>query len=167
MTQLVYTEEELFRSHDYAKEHNVAGHHLHGGFDADGSYVPPRALIRVEGWTTFDHRYVPIGGILADIKANRRVEIESGVKNEGDRIIVRGCLEPRVEGVPVTVEFTDERGQHTYLHALTDPRGCFDLSKHEGARFPPGRYQVQSFVTAGADAAETSSPVRQVEVMSS
>ena len=54
MTQLVYTREELMRSHDYAAPHTVDGHRLHGGFDAAGCYVPPRALIRepaMRAWT--------------------------------------------------------------------------------------------------------------------
>ena len=33
---------------------------------AKDKQVLPRALPRVEGWTWFDHRYLPIGGILAD-----------------------------------------------------------------------------------------------------
>ena len=40
-------------SHDYAKPQVVAGRKLHGGFLADGTYVPPRALFRepaVEAW---------------------------------------------------------------------------------------------------------------------
>ncbi|MDJ0868283.1 MAG: hypothetical protein QNK03_19410 [Myxococcota bacterium] len=54
MTQLVYTPEELLRSHDCARPHEVAGHRLHGGFDAAGRYLPPRALVRgpaIEAWT--------------------------------------------------------------------------------------------------------------------
>lgn len=54
MAQLVYTREELMRSHDYATPHTVDGHRLHGGFDAAGRYVPPRALIRepaIQAWT--------------------------------------------------------------------------------------------------------------------
>ncbi|UCE86420.1 MAG: hypothetical protein JSU66_01375 [Deltaproteobacteria bacterium] len=55
MTQLVYTEEELWRSHDYARPHVVAGQRLHGGFDAQGRYVPPRIRVRgpaIEAWIT-------------------------------------------------------------------------------------------------------------------
>jgi hypothetical protein len=51
--QLVYTQEELCRSHAYAKPHWIAGQRLHGGFDAEGTYIPPRALIRepaIEAW---------------------------------------------------------------------------------------------------------------------
>ena len=46
MVQLCYTQEELCRSHDYARPQVVSGHRLHGGFDADGRYIPPRALVR-------------------------------------------------------------------------------------------------------------------------
>jgi hypothetical protein len=46
MSQLVYSEEELMRSHEYAMPHIEAGHRLHGGFDAAGSYIPPRCLVR-------------------------------------------------------------------------------------------------------------------------
>jgi len=52
--KLVYTREELCRSHDYARPQVIAGHRLHGGFDEDGEYIPPRALVRgpaIEAWT--------------------------------------------------------------------------------------------------------------------
>jgi hypothetical protein len=42
------------RSHDYASSHVIAGNKLHGGFDADGRYIPPRALVRepaIDAWT--------------------------------------------------------------------------------------------------------------------
>ena len=54
MTQLVYSEEELMRSHDYAQPHVEAGHRLHGGFDEAGNYIPPRCLVRspaIAAWT--------------------------------------------------------------------------------------------------------------------
>ncbi|MDX1649603.1 MAG: hypothetical protein R3263_07095 [Myxococcota bacterium] len=54
MTRLVYDEEELLRSHDYAAPQVEAGRRLHGGFLADGRYVPPRLRVRgpaVEAWT--------------------------------------------------------------------------------------------------------------------
>jgi hypothetical protein len=44
--KLVYTREELFRCHDYAGPQIEAGHRIHGGFDADGRYLPPRSLVR-------------------------------------------------------------------------------------------------------------------------
>ncbi len=54
MTQLVYSEAELLRSHDYAAPQVEAGHRLHGGFDASGRYVPPRLAVRgpaIEAWS--------------------------------------------------------------------------------------------------------------------
>lgn len=52
--KLRYTRDELFASHDYATPHVVEGRRMHGGFLADGSYAPPRTLVRqpaVEAWT--------------------------------------------------------------------------------------------------------------------
>jgi hypothetical protein len=54
MTQLVYSERELMQSHDYARPQIEAGHRLHGGFDAQGRYIPPRLRVRgpaIEAWT--------------------------------------------------------------------------------------------------------------------
>ena len=54
MSQLRYTEKELFASHDYAQPQVEAGHRLHGGFDASGRYLSPRLLYRgpaIEAWT--------------------------------------------------------------------------------------------------------------------
>lgn len=54
MTKLRYTEDELFREHDFAAPQVVAGRRLHGGFLADGTYQPPRALLRseaIDAWT--------------------------------------------------------------------------------------------------------------------
>jgi hypothetical protein len=51
---LRYAREELLRSHPYARPHRVAGRRLHGGFDAEGRYLPPRTLVRapaVAAWT--------------------------------------------------------------------------------------------------------------------
>lgn len=54
MTALVYTEEELLRDHPDLVPHVVAGRRMHGGFHPDGTYQPPRALVRVPAlaaWT--------------------------------------------------------------------------------------------------------------------
>ena len=54
MTKLRYTRDELMAEHDYAEPHVIAGRRMHGGFLADGSYVPPRTKIRaaaVDAWT--------------------------------------------------------------------------------------------------------------------
>lgn len=43
---LVWSREELLAEHAYARPHEAAGRRLHGGFDAQGTYVPPRTLHR-------------------------------------------------------------------------------------------------------------------------
>ncbi|HUW04158.1 MAG TPA: hypothetical protein VMW08_17520 [Acidimicrobiales bacterium] len=54
MTQLAYTEAELMAEHDYAEPHVVDGRRMHGGMLADGTYQPPRTLVRgpaIDAWT--------------------------------------------------------------------------------------------------------------------
>lgn len=43
---LVWSHDELLAEHAYARPHEAAGRRLHGGFDARGTYVPPRTLYR-------------------------------------------------------------------------------------------------------------------------
>ncbi len=53
MARLNYTRDELMADHDYAKPHEEVGYKLHGGFDADGTYISPRTLNRwpaVKAW---------------------------------------------------------------------------------------------------------------------
>jgi hypothetical protein len=48
-----FREDELMQSHEYAAPQVEAGRRLHGGFLADGSYMPPRALHRnpaIDAW---------------------------------------------------------------------------------------------------------------------
>ena len=51
---LRYTKAELMAEHDYATPQVVAGRRCHGGFDAEGRYLPPRTLVRepaIAAWT--------------------------------------------------------------------------------------------------------------------
>ena len=54
MTTLRYSQDQLMRSHDYAAPQVEGGQRLHGGFSADGTYIPPRFAVRgkaIEAWT--------------------------------------------------------------------------------------------------------------------
>ncbi|MEI7754091.1 MAG: hypothetical protein WCJ32_06635 [Actinomycetota bacterium] len=54
MTRLVYSEAELMSDHPFAQQHVVAGSRMHGGMMHDGTYQPPRALLRepaLQAWT--------------------------------------------------------------------------------------------------------------------
>lgn len=70
MTRLVFSEEELYSEQPYAELHVRDGVRLHGGFDADGRYVPPRSLGRrqaMDAWTAALRRR---GGDLFDADAS-------------------------------------------------------------------------------------------------
>jgi len=54
MAQTTFSEADLMADRDYAREHVVATHRLHGGFDETGRYIPPRSRFRpqaIEAWT--------------------------------------------------------------------------------------------------------------------
>jgi hypothetical protein len=54
MSKLSYSAEEILAHHPYAKSHVEAGRRLHGGFDADGTYISPRTLNRwpaIRAWS--------------------------------------------------------------------------------------------------------------------
>ena len=56
--------------------------------------IPDEAHARVEGWTNFaEHRYVPIGGILAKVRANKRTLIRFEAMPGTGKIVVVGALD--------------------------------------------------------------------------
>jgi hypothetical protein len=125
--------------------------------------IVSEAKARIEGWTTFDDRYLPIGGILANVKATKKVRFNWEVAGTPQgRITGHGCLQPPLTGVPITVEVTDRRGGRSLVYAVTNAQGCIDLDVDLG--LAPGDYQAQAFITAGAEAAETETPPRNVHV---
>lgn len=123
------------------------------------------ALARIEGWTTFDDRYLPIGGLLADVKANRKVRMSwevAGSPRGG--IVGTVCLSPALADVPITIELTDRLGQPTIVHFVTGANGCADLDPARDLGLSDGDYTVQAFVTAGGGAAETETEPRSVRI---
>ncbi|HEY6599532.1 MAG TPA: hypothetical protein VIZ30_09470 [Pseudomonadales bacterium] len=54
MNRLNYSEAEILQNDDFARPHVIEGRRMHGGFDASGTYVPPRAGKRneaLDAWT--------------------------------------------------------------------------------------------------------------------
>lgn len=107
-TKLVFTEEELFRSHDYAREHVVAGQRLHGGFDAEGTYVPPRALVRepaIEAWTEalrarggelLEADSSMLGGVRYPNQAQQKLLLQEGLgQTFWNNLTITGMIEAR------------------------------------------------------------------------
>jgi hypothetical protein len=64
MTQLVFSEEELMQSVDYASPHVEAGHRLHGGFDEAGNYLSPRMKHRAPAFEAWSQQLERDGGEL-------------------------------------------------------------------------------------------------------
>ena len=67
---LVYTEAELMLDHPDLEPHVVAGCRMHGGFRADGTYQPPRSLVREEALGRWQVALVARGGAPLDADAS-------------------------------------------------------------------------------------------------
>jgi len=59
---LVFTEDELMLDHPDLAPHLVAGIPMHGGFRPDGSYQPPRALVREPALGAWEAALIARGG---------------------------------------------------------------------------------------------------------
>jgi hypothetical protein len=66
MAQLVYSEAELMSDHPFATPHVVAGRRMHGGMMSDGTYQPPRALVREPALAAWTDALRARGGELLD-----------------------------------------------------------------------------------------------------
>ncbi len=64
MTKLVFSEEELMQSVDYASPHIEAGQRLHGGFDEAGNYLCPRMKNREPAFDAWSRQLESRGGEL-------------------------------------------------------------------------------------------------------
>lgn len=64
MTQLQYSQAELLGDHTFAALHVIDGQRMHGGFDAAGTYVPPRALGRAQALDAWSAALRERGGDL-------------------------------------------------------------------------------------------------------
>lgn len=70
MTTSLYSREDLLAHHPYASAHEVAGYRLHGGLDAEGTYVPPRTLHRWPAVREWQRRLAERGWPLVEADAS-------------------------------------------------------------------------------------------------
>ena len=68
--QLEYSKEELFSELDFASVHEISGQRLHGGLDAEGGYLPPRAHLRVQAIDAWTQALESRGGELFQADAS-------------------------------------------------------------------------------------------------
>lgn len=64
--QLQYSKDELLSEHDYAEPHVINGRRLHGGFDSNGDYIPPRSKLRPQAIANWTRQLQKHGGDLLD-----------------------------------------------------------------------------------------------------
>jgi len=105
---LRYAREELLRSHSYAHPHRVAGRRLHGGFDAEGRYLPPRTLVRAPALAAWTRALRAQGGdllaadasLLAGVRspnvAQQKLLLQSGLgQTFWNQLTITGKIEAR------------------------------------------------------------------------
>lgn len=121
--------------------------------------VPDEAFPKVEGWTDHHHRYMPIGGILAPVRANRRPKINWELGVNGHEVAVFGNVAPAAR-VPFVVEVTDERGGVERFGGRTLANGTIQLRFN----LVDGRYALQAFTASTRALAEGESDVKTLEL---
>jgi len=70
LDKLSYDEAELMRDHEFASLHVIEGHRLHGGFLSDGTYQPPRALVREAAFDAWEAQLARRGGAPLDANSS-------------------------------------------------------------------------------------------------
>ena len=99
------------------------------------------------------------------MRAVKKVSLEIRCEAGGRAIITWGAISPALQGVPVVVEITDEKGQTFLLYTDSDAAGHFSANTVQlQRRMELGKYSVQAFATAGGPAAEAQSDVIVVVV---
>jgi len=102
MMKSTYSRDELNDHHDYALPHVVAGRRMHGGFDADGRYLPPRSRTRVEALHQWQRQLENAGGAL--FAADSSLLTGPRMPNaEQQRLLIRnGLTRPFWNGLTIT-----------------------------------------------------------------
>lgn len=144
--QLSYTSEELLADHDYARPHVVAGHTLHGGFDADGHYRPPRTLRRPEAVESWRESLRAKGGAPLDIG----LDLLAGPRYpnfEQHKLLLRRGLGETLWSTFTNIGRTEGRGA---MIAMLNPPSFQEVVDDDTARMTVGHLKPL-FVAHGAD----------------
>lgn len=89
--QLIFERDELLTDHEYAHPHVIGEQRLHGGFDAEDTYIPPRSKIRTQAIDNWLKMLRERGGDLLD--ADSSLLIGPRVPNiEQQRLLIREGL---------------------------------------------------------------------------
>lgn len=102
MTQLVFSEAELYTEQPYAELHVRDGVRLHGGFDAGGQYVPPRSGGRRQAMDAWISALRDAGGDLFDADASLLTGARMPNVAQQSLLLERGIGKPFWNSLTVT-----------------------------------------------------------------
>lgn len=128
--RLRYSRDELMASHAFARPNMAAGYSLHGGFDADGTYVSPRVLHRWPAVRAWGEALVARGWPLIDATtdllkydnyptaAQERLLLQAGLgRTFWNSLTVTGIIEARGR---MLAEFTPPSFEGVILDDIAD-----------------------------------------------
>ena len=100
--QLRFSESELLSDHDFAAPHRIGAQRLHGGFDADGAYIPPRSKGRRKALDNWAAELRERGGDL--LEADSSLLTGPRVPNYAQQclLIENGVTRPFWNGLTIT-----------------------------------------------------------------
>ncbi len=114
----VYSEAELYSEHNYARPHEVDGQTLHGGFDADGRYVPPRSRGRSAAMARWTEELRARGGDLFEADASLLSGPRLPSPAQQQLLLREGITRPFWNGLTVTGKI---EGRGRVLAEMTFP----------------------------------------------
>ena len=100
--QLRFSESELLSDHEFATPHRIGDQRLHGGFDANGAYIPPRSKGRREALDNWTAELRERGGDL--LEADSSLLTGPRVPNYAQQclLIENGVTRPFWNGLTIT-----------------------------------------------------------------
>ncbi|MCY3839105.1 MAG: hypothetical protein OXH09_10755 [Gammaproteobacteria bacterium] len=100
--QLRFSESELLSDHDFAAPHRIGDQRLHGGFDAEGTYIPPRSKGRRKALDNWSAELRERGGDL--LEADSSLLTGPRVPNYAQQclLIENGVTRPFWNGLTIT-----------------------------------------------------------------
>ena len=100
--QLRFSESELLSDHDFAAPHRIGDQRLHGGFDAEGTYIPPRSNGRRKALDNWSAELRERGGDL--LEADSSLLTGPRVPNYAQQclLIENGVTRPFWNGLTIT-----------------------------------------------------------------
>ena len=120
--QLTFSETELMSEYDYASPHEIGGQRLHGGFDADGNYIPPRSKGRRVAMDNWALALRERGGDLLDADASLLTGPRIPNVAQQCLLIESGITQPFWNGLTITGKI-EGRGRMIAQMPLPDLQG--------------------------------------------